>query len=359
MSAVPQTKPLDENKLGHIVERALWDAGATLHAGLVVIGDKLGLYKRMAGAGPLTSAELAEWTNTTERYVREWLRAHAAGGYVDYDPATDRYELTPEQALLLADETSPYYVVGAFQGSVGALKSVSEIQQAFRTGRGFGWHQHDSDLFHGTEKLFRPSYVNHLTSKWIPSLAGVEAKLKSGAKVADIACGYGASTIIMAQAYPESTITGFDFHEPSIRQARRRAEEAGVADRVQFQVGKAQSFDGGTYDLVTTFDALHDMGDPAGAARHVKEILKEDGVWMIVEPFAGDNVEQNLTPIGRIYYGASTLICVPCSLNQEVARGLGAQAGEAQIREVVTAGGFTQFRRATETHFNLVFEAKV
>ncbi len=356
-SEAPQT--LDTGKLNRVMERALWDAGATFHAGLALIGDRLGLYKAMSKAGPLTSGELAERTGTKERYVREWLRANAAGGYVDYLPEEDRYELTPEQALILADEDSPYFVVGAFQSGVGTLKSVRNIEEVFRNGGGFGWHQHDHDLFHGTERLFRPGYVNHLAQSWLPALDGVVPKLEAGAEVADIGCGHGASTVVMALAYPNSRFTGFDFHEPSIREARKRAESAGVSDRVRFEIGKAQELEGGTYDLATTFDALHDMGDPVGAARHVSGILKPEGAWMIVEPFASDRVVDNLTPIGRIMYSASTMICTPCSLNQEVGLGLGAQAGEAKIREVVTAGGFRKFRRATETPFNLVFEARL
>jgi len=350
--------PIDTDRLNRLMDRVLWDAGATFQAGLLMLGDRLGLYRAMAGAGPLTSEEVAERTGTTERYVREWLRAQAAGGYVDYLPEEDRYLLGPEQAMVLVDEESPVFINGAFQGGIATLKSLRQIEESFRTGAGFGWHQHDHDLFHGTERLFRPGYVNHLVQEWLPSLDGVVPLLEAGAEVADVACGYGASTIIMAQAFPKSRFTGFDFHEDSVRQARKRAEAAGVGDRVRFEVGKAQEFAGGTYDLVTTFDALHDMGDPESAAQHVKDILKPGGTWMIVEPFASDRVEDNLNAVGRIYYGASTLVCTPCSLNQEVGLGLGAQAGEARIREVVTAGGFTRFRRAAETPFNLIFEAR-
>ena len=349
---------INEEKLNQLMGKFVADLGATLHAGMAVIGESLGLYKAMRGAGPLTSAELAERTGTTERYVREWLNSQAAGGYVEYDPATGRYWLSEEQAFVLADEKSPAYLPGGFLAAVSALRAVPQITERFRTGEGCGWHEHDPGLFRGTELFFRPSYAANLISSWIPSLEGVEAKLKKGAKVADVGCGLGASTILMAQAYPNATFVGYDYHDKSIEMARQRAEDAGVSDRVQFEVARAKDYPEKGYDLVTFFDCLHDMGDPKGAAAHVRESLAPDGTWMIVEPFAGDKVEDNLNPVGRIFYSVSTLVCTPASLAQEVGLALGAQAGEARMREVVTGGGFKRFRRAAETPFNLVFEAK-
>ena len=349
---------LDQEKLNHFLQKALNDLGATFHANLIIMGDKLGLYKAMAGAGPLTSTELAERTGTVERYVREWLAAQAASGYVTYDPTTQRFTLPEEQAFALANENSPAFLPGAFQLATAALKAQPKLLEAFRTGAGVGWHEHDPELFQGTERFFRPGYAAHLTSSWIPALEGVEAKLHAGARVADVGCGHGASTILLAQAYPRSTFIGFDYHGPSIERARQVAREAGIADRVTFEVAKAKDYPGAHYDLVAFFDCLHDMGDPVGAAVHVRETLKTDGVWMIIEPFAQDRLEDNLNPIGRIYYSGSTQICTPASLSQEVGLALGNQAGEVRLREVVTAGGFTRFRRATETPFNLVFEAR-
>jgi SAM-dependent methyltransferase len=349
---------LDQDKLNQFLQKALNDLGATLHASLIVLGDKLGLYKAMAGAGPLSSTELAERTGTAERYVREWLAAQAASGYVIYDPVTRRFTLPEEQAFALANENSPAFLPGAFQLATAALKVEPKLVEAFRTGAGVGWHEHDAGLFHGTERFFRPGYAVHLTGSWIPALEGVEAKLLAGARVADVGCGRGASTVLLAQAYPRSTFVGFDYHAPSIERAQQAAQEAGVSDRVTFAVAKAKDYPGDHYDFVAFFDCLHDMGDPVGAAAHVRETLRNDGVWMIVEPFAHDRLEDNLNPIGRMYYSASTQICTPASLSQEVGLALGNQAGEARLREVVTAGGFAHFRRATETPFNLVFEAK-
>jgi SAM-dependent methyltransferase len=357
MAVTEQPPAIDERKLGAFMNQAVGELGATLGAALVVIGDRLGLYKAMAGAGPLTSTQLAERTGTTERYVREWLNAQAAGGYVTYDPATKTYELPPEQALALADESSPFFVCGAFQGFASLVRDEPKIREAFKSGAGVGWHEHHHDLFEGTERFFRTGYNTHLVGEWIPALDGVEAKLRAGARVADVGCGLGASTILMAKAFPASQFTGFDYHAESIEAARGRAEDAGVGDRVRFEVAPASGFPG-TYDFVCMFDCLHDMGDPVGAARQVRGALDEGGTWLIVEPFAGDNVEDNLNPIGRVYYGASTLVCTPASLSQEVGLGLGAQAGEARLRDVVTAGGFTRFRRATETPFNIVLEAR-
>jgi 2-polyprenyl-3-methyl-5-hydroxy-6-metoxy-1,4-benzoquinol methylase len=348
---------VNEDKLNQLLGRFVADFGATFHAGLVVIGESLGLYKALAGES-LTPAELAERTGTDERYVREWLNSQAAGEYVQYDPSAGRYSLSEEQAFALADEKSPAYLPGAFLLAVSALRAVPQITERFRTGEGFGWHEHDHGLFRGTELFFRPGYAANLTGSWIPSLDGVEAKLKAGAKVADVGCGLGASTILMAQTYPASTFVGYDYHDGSIEMARQRAEEAGVSDRVKFEVARAKDYPGGGYDFVAFFDCLHDMGDPVGAAAHVRETLSPDGTWMVVEPFAGDKVEDNLNPVGRIYYSASTLLCTPASKSQEVGLALGAQAGEARLREVVKGGGFSQFRRAAETPFNIVYEAK-
>ncbi len=350
---------VDQEKLNQLLGQFVADFGASLHAGLVVIGEKLGLYKAMAKAGkPLTPGELAEQTETNERYVREWLCSQAAGGYVSYDAETKRFFLSEEQAFALADESSPAYLPGAYLLSVSTLRSVPEISERFRTGKGFGWHEHDAGLFRGTEMFFRPGYAANLVNSWIPALSDVEAKLKNGAKVADVGCGLGASTILMAQAYPKSEFVGFDYHDKSIDMARQRAVEGGVEERVKFEVATAKNYSGDGYDFVTFFDCLHDMGDPVGAAKHVRKSLAKDGTWMIVEPFANDRLEENLNPVGRIYYSASTMLCTPASLSQEVGLALGAQAGEARLREVVTEAGFTHFRRATETPFNLVFEAK-
>ena len=349
---------VDQAKLDEFVGKAVGDLGSALTAALVVIGDKLGLYKAMANASPLSPAELATSTGTAERYVREWLNAQAAAGYVSYDTASGRYFLSPEQVAALADETSPAFVLGGFQAMTAAMKAAPKVAEGFTTGKGLGWHEHDPDLFEGTERFFRSGYKANLTTSWIPALDGVEAKLRNGAKVADVGCGHGASTILMAQEYPMSTFFGFDYHGPSIERARQRAAEAGVSDRAQFEVAKAKEYPGTNYDLVAFFDCLHDMGDPVGASAHVHGSLHPEGTWMLVEPFANDRVEDNHNPVGRVFYSASTLICTPASLAQEVGLALGAQAGESRLREVVTAGGFTRFRRATQTPFNLVFEIK-
>ena len=349
---------VDQDKLNQFMGKALGDIAGTLHSALVLIGEKLGLYRTLAQTGPLTPAELAKRTETDERYVREWLAAQAASGYVQYDAASGKFSMTDEQAFALADESSPAYLPGAFQIATGAIKAKDRVMEAFRSGKGIGWHEHDPDLFEGTERFFRPNYVGNLVSSWIPSLEGVEARLKKGARVADVGCGHGASTILMARAYPNSTFVGFDYHEGSIEWARRTAKRAEVADRASFEVARAQDYPGTGYDLVAFFDCLHDMGDPVGAARHVLNTLGKDGTWMIVEPFANDRVEDNLNPVGRVYYAASTLICTPASRAQEVGLALGAQAGEKRLREVITSGGFTRVRRATETPFNLVLEAR-
>jgi len=349
---------INETTLNQLLERAIVDFGGTYHTALAVIGDKLGLYKALAGAEPRTPAELAAQTGTAERYIREWLNANAAGGYVTYHADTGRYSLSPEQALLLADESSPAFFLGAFQTALAATKIEPRLSKAFRSGAGVGWHEHDHQVFHGVERFFRTGYAANLVQSWIPALDGVEAKLRAGASVADIGCGHGASTILMAQAYPRSSFIGFDYHADSIVAARQRAEAAGIADRVRFEVATAMDYPGTNYDLVTVFDALHDMGNPAGAASHVYTTLKADGTWLIVEPFAEDRVEHNLHPLGRAYYAASTLICTPNALDQDGGAALGAQAGETRLREVVMRGGFTRFRRATQTPVNLVLEAR-
>jgi SAM-dependent methyltransferase len=347
----------NEAKLQEFMGKAIADMGASISGALIAIGERLGLYKALA-AGPLTSDELAAKTGTHERYVREWLNAQAAGGYITYDPESKAYRLPPEQALALAVEDSPAYLPGFFLVAVSVARDLDKIIQAFRTGEGVGWHEHDSMLFEGTEKFFRPGYNANLIPSWLPALDGVTEKLSKGGTVADVGCGHGTSTVIMAKAYPQSRFFGFDYHSGSIERARQLAQGAGVDEQIVFDVASAKAYPGVAYDLVTFFDCLHDMGDPVGAARHVLRSLASDGTWMIVEPFAGDKTEDNLNPVGRIFYAASTMICTPASLSQEVGAALGAQAGEAKIREVVMAGGFTRFRRAAETPFNLIFEAK-
>jgi 2-polyprenyl-3-methyl-5-hydroxy-6-metoxy-1,4-benzoquinol methylase len=349
---------IDEAKLEAFMGQAVTDMGAIISAPLMMIGEKLGLYKAMAGAGALTSAEVAERSGAAERYVREWLRNQAAGGYVNYDPESDRYTLPDEQALALADEDSPFYILGVYDSIASLYADEDKITEAFRSGEGMGWHEHDHRLFRGTERFFRPGYRAHLVDEWIPALDGVQEKLERGAKVADVGCGHGASTVIMAQAFPNSEFFGFDYHAPSIERADEVAKEAGVNDRITFATGSAKEYPGDGYDLVCVFDCLHDMGDPVGASRHVLETLDSDGTWMIVEPFANDRVEENLNPVGRVFYGASTVICTPASLAQEVGLALGAQAGEAQLTEVLKQGGFSRVRRATETPFNLILEAR-
>jgi SAM-dependent methyltransferase len=358
MSAIEQPPAeVDGDKLMSFVFRAVEEVGATLNSALVVMGDRLGLYRALAGSGGLSPAELADRTGTAERYVREWLGAQAAGGYVAYDPDSGRYTLPPEQTVALTDSTSPAYLPGFFQIALGSVIDSPKVVEAARTGEGLGWHEHVHDVHEGCERFFRPGYNAHLIAEWRPALDGVVAKLERGARVADVGCGHGASTILMAQAFPQSTFVGFDYHDGSIDIARARAAEADVSARTDFQVASASAYSGEGYDLVTMFDCLHDMGDPVGAARHVRETLATDGTWMIVEPNAGDRLEDNLNPVGRAFYGFSTLLCTPASLSQEVGLALGAQAGEARIRDVVQAGGLGRFRRAAETPFNLVFEA--
>ncbi|MFS8146368.1 SAM-dependent methyltransferase [Rhizobium sp. R635] len=348
----------DMQKLDALVGRLVGDVGAAMSGALVVLGDKVGIFKAMADGTPLSVEQLAAKTGVKERYLREWLSAQAAADYIAYDEKTDRFSLTAEQAMVFAEENSPAFFVGAFEVVQSMWMDEPKIADAFRTGKGLGWHEHSTCLFRGTERFFRPGYNSHLVNEWIPALAGVDEKLKAGASVADVGCGHGASTILMAQAYPASRFTGFDYHGPSIETARAAAKEAGVADRVTFEQGKAAEFPGRGYDMVAMFDCLHDMGDPVGAGRHVKETLAPDGTWLIVEPFAHDHLKDNLNPVGRVYYGASTMICTPASLSQEVGLGLGAQAGEMKLRKVALDAGFTHFRRATETPFNMVFEVR-
>ena len=356
--STPATQPLNEAKLHDFVMKAVGEMGAAMNAALVVIGDKLGLYKAMAGAGPMSSYELAAKTSTTERYVREWLAAQAAGGLVTYDAATEKYTLPPEQAFALADEMSPVFLPGAYYIISACLKDEAKITEAFLNGHGVGWHEHDACLFTGTERFFRPNYRAHLINEWIPALEGVEAKLKAGGRVVDVGCGLGTSTILMAQAYPKSAFVGFDYHPESIELAREAARKAGVSDRVKFEVAKAKDYPGKDYDFAAFFDCLHDMGDPEGAARHVLQTLSPQGTWMIVEPYANDKLEDNLNPIGRVFYSASTMLCTPASLSQEVGLGLGAQAGEARLSRILKSAGFTRVRRAAETPFNIVLEAR-
>jgi SAM-dependent methyltransferase len=354
---VDQTQAVDQAKLEALLARFVDDFGATGFAATVVIGDKLGLYHALA-AGPATSAELAERTGTHPRLVAEWLAAQAASGYVSYDPDGERFSLSPEQAFALAHEDGPLYLPGAFQVMVAAVKDEPKVTEAFRSGAGVGWHQHDPELFAGTERFFRPGYAANLVSSWIPALDGVQAKLEAGAKVADVGCGHGASTILMAQAWPRSRFVGFDYHQPSIQHAQQVAANAGLAERCRFQVAAATTYPGTGYDLVTIFDALHDMGDPVGAAAHIRQSLTPDGTLMLVEPYANDRLQDNLTPVGRAFYSASTLLCVPHALSEAPGAALGAQAGEHRLREVVTAAGFGRFRRVAQTPFNHVYEAR-
>ncbi|MGB3815984.1 MAG: class I SAM-dependent methyltransferase [Shinella sp.] len=348
----------DLQKLDTLVGRLVGDVGAAVSGALVVLGDQLGIFKAMADGAPVGTRELATKTGVKERYLREWLSAQAAADYVTYHAETDRFSLTPEQAMVFAEENSPAFFVGAFEVVQSMWMDEPKIADAFRTGRGVGWHEHSTCLFRGTERFFRPGYNSHLVAEWIPALNGVEEKLKAGANVADVGCGHGASTILMAQAYPASRFSGFDYHAPSIEKARFAAQDAGVADRVRFEQSSAAEYPGHGYDMIAMFDCLHDMGDPVGAGQHVRETLARDGTWMIVEPFAHDHLKDNLNPVGRVFYGASTMICTPASLSQEVGLGLGAQAGEMKLRKVALDAGFSHFRRATETPFNMVFEVR-
>ena len=350
---------IDEAKLEAFMGQAVTDLGAAISGLLIHLGDRLGLYKAMAGAGALSSADLAERAGTSERLTREWLSNQAAGGYVEYDPKTAKFTLPDEQAAALADEDSPAFVCGGFEGIASAYSDYATFEAAFRGDGAVGWHEHDHRLFRGTERFFRPGYRAHLIPEWLPALDGVVEKLEAGGSLADVGCGHGASTIAMAEAFPEARLTGFDYHDASIAAARKAAAEAGVADRVTFEVASAQQFEGGPYDVVAFFDCLHDMGDPVGAARQALANLAPDGHVLLVEPNGNDRLEDNLNVVGRAFYGFSTVICTPASLSQDVGLALGAQAGESRLRAVFEDAGFTQFRRATETPFNLVLEATV
>ena len=355
MTTAHDQSAVDQTVLQEFLGRAIGDLGATLSAALVVIGDRLGLYRAMADGAPVTAEELASRTGTAPAYLRPWLANQAAGGYVEYDSASQTYSMTPEQVLALADEDGPAFFAGSMQLALGVLRDVPAIEERFRTGAGFGWHEHDADLFEGTERFFRPGYVANLVSGWLPALDGVAAGLTAGAAVADVGCGHGATTILMAQAFPASVFLGTDYHEGSVRVARRRAAAAGVADRVRFEAADASELAAGAYDLVTMFDCLHDMGDPARAAR---QALRPDGTLMVVEPAAGDHVEDNLHALGRVFYAASALICTPCSLAQPGGTALGPQAGPARLTALLTGAGFGRVRLAAQSPVNLVFEAR-
>ena len=348
---------IDEAKLHAFVGKMLGDLGGAISVPTVRLGFRLGLFHALAEA-PATAAELARRTGGLhERYVREWALAQAANGYVDFDPATDMFSLSPEQAMVFDNSDSPVYLAGAFELVAAMIEAEPKVEECFHNGTGVRWGDHAGCLFCATGAFFRPGYVNYIVQSWIPALDGVEARLRAGAKVADVGCGVGFSTLLMAQAYPESEFVGFDFHEPSIEEARHHADQHGLGSRVRFEVATAKDIAEKNFDLVTMYDCLHDMGDPRGCAKHVREILAPDGKWMIVEPIAGDRPEDNLNPVGRLYYNASTMICVPTSLDQEVGEGLGAQAGEARLTEIIRQGGFNSVRRATEGPFNMVLEA--
>jgi ubiquinone/menaquinone biosynthesis C-methylase UbiE len=347
---------MDQDKVNEFLGRVVTDFSAVGAAGLTVVGHRLGLFRALA-QGPATPEQFAERTGCHVRYLTEWLRGQAAGGYVTYDPATGEFSLTEEQAFCLADPNGPN-VPAMFLIGLGYLRAEPKIAEAFRTGAGVAWHEHHEDVFVGCDAFYRPGYVAALVPEWIPALDGVEAKLIAGGRVADVGCGLGSSSVLLAQAYPKTTIVGSDYHAESIELARKKAAEAGVGDRVSFEVATAQTFTGTNYDLVTTFDALHDMGDPLAAAKWVREALAPDGTWLLVEPYASDVVEENFNPVGRLYYNGSTFLCVPNALSQPGGYALGAQAGEAAIRQVVTDAGFTRFRRAMQTPFNLVYEIR-
>jgi 2-polyprenyl-3-methyl-5-hydroxy-6-metoxy-1,4-benzoquinol methylase len=348
---------IDMDKLHEFVGKFVGDLGATIAAGNVVIGHRLGLYKALS-EGQETPDQLAAATKTNSRYVAEWLRGQAAGGYIEFDPASDTYSMTEEQAFALTNPDNPVYIPGAFVLALGALRAEPRITEAFRSGDGVGWHEHHEDVFVGCEQFFRTAYLANLVPSWIPALDGVEDKLRAGAKVADIGCGLGASSILLASEYPNSHIFGSDYHDRSIEIARKRASDAGVADRTIFEVASASSFSGSDYDVAATFDCLHDMGNPLAAARHIRQALKPDGTWLVVEPYAADDAGGNMTPVGRVYYNFSTMLCVPSALSQSGGYALGAQAGEAAIRQVATDAGFTRFRRAAEWPFNIVYEVR-
>jgi 2-polyprenyl-3-methyl-5-hydroxy-6-metoxy-1,4-benzoquinol methylase len=349
---------IDEARLDEFIAQFAGDFGVALHATTVVVGDKLGLYRTLAELGPTDADRLADAAGCDPRLVQEWLDAQYVAGYCHHSADTGTYWLSPEQAAVLADPTTPAFLVGAMTIAVSTAKDEEKVRAAFTSGEGLAWHEHHHDLFHGTERLFKPGYVANLVSAWIPALDGVDARLRDGGRIADLGCGHGSSTILLAQEYPEATVTGFDYHAGSIDIARKRAAEAGVADRVEFRVASAQDFPGSGYDLVCIFDALHDMGDPLGAARHIRGSLDPEGTWLLVEPMAGESVEDNVNPVGRIFYSASTAICTPAAQSQDGGCALGAQVPEHELARIVGDAGFSRFRRATETPFNRVFEVR-
>jgi SAM-dependent methyltransferase len=356
------TQTIDETKLMALLGKVVGDFGGAIGIALAAVGDRLGLYRTLAEAGPLSSVELAERTSLSERYLREWLVNQAAGGYIEYDAATDRYSMSPEQALAFADESSPASVVGGFQVISAAVQAAPRISELFKTGAGMAWGEHAADLFVGTERFFRPGYIGNLLSSWVPALDGVQAKLERGATVADVGCGHGASTIILAQAFPNSRYFGYDSHAPSIERARAAADEAGVGAKMTFAVADATKLpvpdgDAGRYDLIAFFDCLHDMSDPVGAATSAYDTLAEDGTILLVEPMAGENTTENLNPVGRVFSGASVLVCTPNALAGG-GSALGTLASEEALRKVFQSVGFTRFRRAAETPFNRVFEIR-
>lgn len=346
---------LDMNKLQALLGTMVTELGAAANAALSLIGDKLGLFKALAANGPMTAEALAAKTGTAPRYIREWLSSMAASGFVTYHAADNTFSMSPEQAAVLADDESVVNMTGGFYSLAAVFADEPRLTEAFKNGRGIGWGEHCNCLFCGTERFFRPGYKGSLVAEWLPALDGVVAKLGKGARVADVGCGHGASTLIMADAFPSSQFSGYDFHAPSVARAR---EVAGGRGNVAFDVARAQDFPGQDFDLVTIFDALHDMGDPVGAARRAREALKNDGTLMLVEPMAGDSLVENLNPVGRVYYAFSTSVCVPASLSQDVGAALGAQAGEKRLAEVLRQGGFTRIRRATATPFNMIIEAR-
>lgn len=347
-----------EDKVETFLGQVVNDIAAAYSGVLIKIGHSLGLYKALAQSGTLSSAELAEKTGTNQRYILEWLNNQAAGGYVEYHPDQDRYNLPAEHVPVLADEDSPFFLAGSLGGLTAIYKIEEKLTEAFKTGGGIGWHEQDESLFYATEYLFRTGYKANLTSTWIPALTGIDEKLKRGGRVADVGCGHGASSIIMAQYYPKSSFVGFDYHQESIDVARQRAKEAGVEERVRFEVASAKDYPGSDYDLICFMDCLHDLGDPLGAVRHAFQAVADKGSLLLVEPHAGDRIEQNLNPVGRLFYAASTAFCTPNSLSQEVGSAFGAQAGEARFADIMFTAGFRQFKRATETPFNLIFEAR-
>ena len=350
---------IDDGKLQQFVGQMLADLGGAASVAMVRIGDALGLYRRLHAEGAMTSAELARAAKVDERYLREWLSHQAASSYLAYDEATGRFALPPEQAMVFAEEDSPVHMLGAFDLMAAMQQSQPKVEAAFRTGEGVAWGDLSGCLWCATARFFRPGYKNHLVQEWLPALDGVVAKLERGAAVADVGCGAGWSTVIMAKAFPNARFTGYDFHESSIEAAREHAREHGVEANTHFEVAIAKDIPtDGRFDLITFFDCLHDMGDPAGVAQHMRRALKPDGTWMVVEPMAGDRLQDNLNPVGRLYYAGSTMICVPTSKSQEVGAALGAQAGEARLREVIGRGGFTRIRRAAETPFNMVLEVR-